>query len=195
MSGRDLFTHFMATMVVTGFPRRCCSFLVLADGQRAAALQGHAVHALQQLRDGRRALPRHWPREYTQGSGLHLHVKPRLQPGPARAGLADSGAHFGLHEALADESAGAGYGLPSREFIAVDRSGNAADARTSVAAAQQVLAKGVHMTTFVEGTRSPDGRMMPFKKGPFFLAMAAARRASRSRSMGRRRFWVRAACA
>jgi 1-acyl-sn-glycerol-3-phosphate acyltransferase len=55
----------------------------------------------------------------------------------------------------------------------VDRTGNAADAKASVAAAQCVLAKGVHITTFVEGTRSPDGRMLPFKKGPFFLAMAA----------------------
>ena len=42
-----------------------------------------------------------------------------------------------------------------------------------MAEAQRVLAKGVHITTFVEGTRSPDGRMLPFKKGPFFLAMAA----------------------
>jgi 1-acyl-sn-glycerol-3-phosphate acyltransferase len=66
-----------------------------------------------------------------------------------------------------------GTGFRQGEFIAVDRSGNAADAKASVAAAQQVLAKGVHMTTFVEGTRSPDGRMMPFKKGPFFLAIAA----------------------
>ena len=67
-----------------------------------------------------------------------------------------------------------GTGFRQGEFIAVDRSGNAAAAKESVAAAQKVLAKGVHITTFVEGTRSPDGRMLPFKKGPFFLAMAAA---------------------
>jgi 1-acyl-sn-glycerol-3-phosphate acyltransferase len=66
-----------------------------------------------------------------------------------------------------------GTGFRLGEFIAVDRSGNAAEAKTSVAAAQQVIAKGVHMTTFVEGTRSPDGRMMPFKQGPFYLAMAS----------------------
>jgi 1-acyl-sn-glycerol-3-phosphate acyltransferase len=66
-----------------------------------------------------------------------------------------------------------GIGFRQGEFIAVDRSGNPADAERSVAEAQRVLAKGVHITTFVEGTRSPDGRMLPFKKGPFFLAMAA----------------------
>ena len=66
-----------------------------------------------------------------------------------------------------------GTGFRMGEFIAVDRSGNAAAAKESVAAAERVLAKGVHITTFVEGTRSPDGRMLPFKKGPFFLAMNA----------------------
>ncbi len=66
-----------------------------------------------------------------------------------------------------------GIGFHLGEFIAVDRSGDPADAQRSVEEAERVLARGVHITTFVEGTRSPDGRMLPFKKGPFFLAMAA----------------------
>jgi len=66
-----------------------------------------------------------------------------------------------------------GTGFRQGEFIAVDRTGSRADAQRSVADAQRVLARGVHITTFVEGTRSPDGRMLPFKKGPFFLAMAS----------------------
>jgi 1-acyl-sn-glycerol-3-phosphate acyltransferase len=64
-----------------------------------------------------------------------------------------------------------GYCMKLGEFIPVDRKGNAATAQESVAAAARVLKKGLHITTFVEGTRSPDGRMLPFKKGPFFLAM------------------------
>jgi 1-acyl-sn-glycerol-3-phosphate acyltransferase len=64
-----------------------------------------------------------------------------------------------------------GYGLRLGEFIPVDRTGNKASAQASVAAAERVLTKGLHITTFVEGTRSRDGRLQPFKKGPFYLAM------------------------
>lgn len=64
-----------------------------------------------------------------------------------------------------------GYGLKLGEFIPVDRNGRVDGAIESMRAAQRVLGKGIHITTFVEGTRSRDGRMLPFKKGPFFLAM------------------------
>jgi len=64
-----------------------------------------------------------------------------------------------------------GYGMKLADFIPVDRDGRVESAQESIAAAGRVLAKGVHITTFVEGTRSKDGRMLPFKKGPFYLAM------------------------
>jgi len=64
-----------------------------------------------------------------------------------------------------------GYAMKLAEFIPVDRGGNAASAKKSVSEAVLLLAKGIHITTFVEGTRSPDGRLLPFKKGPFYLAM------------------------
>ncbi len=63
-----------------------------------------------------------------------------------------------------------GWGFRQGEFIPVDRDGRKESAQESIAAARRVLAKGVHITTFVEGTRSKDGRMLPFKKGPFYLA-------------------------
>jgi len=63
-----------------------------------------------------------------------------------------------------------GLGLRLAEFIPVDRSGDRESAQESIAAARRILAKGMHITTFVEGTRSQDGRMLPFKKGPFYLA-------------------------
>jgi 1-acyl-sn-glycerol-3-phosphate acyltransferase len=66
-----------------------------------------------------------------------------------------------------------GYGFKLGEFVPVNRDGRVESAIESVAAARRVLQKGLHITTFVEGTRSPDGRLLPFKKGPFYLAMEA----------------------
>lgn len=66
---------------------------------------------------------------------------------------------------------GLGYAMKLADFIPVDRDRRIESAQESIAAARRVLAKGVHITTFVEGTRSRDGRLLPFKKGPFYLAM------------------------
>ncbi len=66
-----------------------------------------------------------------------------------------------------------GYGMKLGDFVPVDRDGRVESAKESVAVARRVLEKGIHITTFVEGTRSRDGRMLPFKKGPFYLAMEA----------------------
>jgi len=63
-----------------------------------------------------------------------------------------------------------GYACKLAGFIPVDRTGDAVVAELAVAEAQRILAGGLHITTFVEGGRSPDGRLLPFKKGPFYLA-------------------------
>lgn len=64
-----------------------------------------------------------------------------------------------------------GYGMRLAQFVPVARAGDVESARESVSRAREVMAQGIHITTFVEGTRSRDGRLLPFKKGPFFLAM------------------------
>lgn len=64
-----------------------------------------------------------------------------------------------------------GYGMRLGEFVPVDRDGRVESAIESTRVARSVLEKGLHITTFIEGTRSTDGRLLPFKKGPFYLAM------------------------
>jgi 1-acyl-sn-glycerol-3-phosphate acyltransferase len=66
-----------------------------------------------------------------------------------------------------------GWGMRLGGYIPVDRDGNVDSAKESTEAATRVLASGVHVLSFVEGTRSRDGHLQPFKKGPFYLAMHA----------------------
>ena len=56
-------------------------------------------------------------------------------------------------------------------FVPVERGHSREAAKAGVAAAAKSLAAGVHIIVYPEGTRSLDGRLQAFKKGPFFLAM------------------------
>jgi 1-acyl-sn-glycerol-3-phosphate acyltransferase len=57
-------------------------------------------------------------------------------------------------------------------FVPVDRANREA-ALASVEKALQHLRAGVSYLIFPEGTRSPDGRLRPFKKGTFLMAIRA----------------------
>jgi 1-acyl-sn-glycerol-3-phosphate acyltransferase len=58
-------------------------------------------------------------------------------------------------------------------LIPVDR-GNRNAGIESVRLAKQVVQQGINMSIYVEGHRSFDGKLLPFKKGPFYLAMECA---------------------
>lgn len=55
-------------------------------------------------------------------------------------------------------------------LVPVDR-GNRDAGIEAVKAAKAVVEQGISMTIYIEGKRSFDGKLLPFKKGPFYLAM------------------------
>jgi len=54
-------------------------------------------------------------------------------------------------------------------LVPVDR-GNRDSGITAVRDAVKAIEQGLNMTIYVEGKRSFDGKLLPFKKGPFYLA-------------------------
>ena len=63
-----------------------------------------------------------------------------------------------------------GVAMRMGKYVPVSRGHSREEAQKSVEAAADALRAGLHITVFPEGTRSPDGRLLPFKKGAFFLA-------------------------
>jgi len=62
-----------------------------------------------------------------------------------------------------------GRAMRLASLVPVDR-GKRDAGIAAVRAAEQVVKQGIHMTIYVEGHRSFDGKLLPFKKGPFYLA-------------------------
>ena len=63
-----------------------------------------------------------------------------------------------------------GRAMRMGSLVPVDR-GNRDAGIEAVRAAKSVVEQGLNMTIYVEGKRSYDGKLLPFKKGPFYLAM------------------------
>jgi 1-acyl-sn-glycerol-3-phosphate acyltransferase len=63
-----------------------------------------------------------------------------------------------------------GQAMRMGELVPVDRANRDAGIE-AVRSAKAVVEKGMPMTIYVEGKRSYDGKLLPFKKGPFYLAM------------------------
>ena len=60
--------------------------------------------------------------------------------------------------------------LDLASLVPVERSNREAAIR-SIRRAGEVMRQGINMMVYPEGTRSADGRLLPFKKGPFHLAL------------------------
>src|SRR5580692_217289 len=63
-----------------------------------------------------------------------------------------------------------GKAMRMGSMVPVDR-GDREAGIAAVKCAAEVVRQGVNMTIYVEGHRSYDGKLIPFKKGPFYLAM------------------------
>jgi 1-acyl-sn-glycerol-3-phosphate acyltransferase len=65
-----------------------------------------------------------------------------------------------------------GWGLKWGSYIGIDR-GRGAEARRSLDEAVHKIRNGASVLLFVEGTRTSDGGLQPFKRGAFHLAAQA----------------------
>jgi 1-acyl-sn-glycerol-3-phosphate acyltransferase len=163
---------FMATMIVTGIPVAglfipwCWltgNVLPLYKGTRFMLSSSCRLAGVRFRPEGRDRIPK------DRACIFMVNHVSNLDP-PAMIALIPGRASAFLKRSLMELPI-LGTGFKQGDFIAVERRGSPHEARSSVTQAMEVLKKGVHMLTFVEGTRSPDGRLLPFKKGPFFLAM------------------------
>jgi 1-acyl-sn-glycerol-3-phosphate acyltransferase len=66
-----------------------------------------------------------------------------------------------------------GVGMGFVNVMAIDRS-NSERARGTVASATARIRSGISFGVFAEGTRAKPGEFLPFKKGAFYMAVAAA---------------------
>jgi len=132
------------------------------------------------------ALARLWSRVILGVPGVKLEVKMRapLEPGrpyvfmPNHASMVDIWVVFVAIPAsfrfIAKKQLASiplfGWAMAAGRFIFIDRQ-NAASARRTMDEASRRIRAGQSVVIFPEGTRTRDGRLLPFKKGGFHLAI------------------------
>ena len=77
--------------------------------------------------------------------------------------------HQGAFERALEKVPFLGWGCKHAGYVFVDKS-NPGAVRRTYRQAEQILLSGTNLMMFPEGSRSADGRMMPFRKGAFMLA-------------------------
>jgi 1-acyl-sn-glycerol-3-phosphate acyltransferase len=80
------------------------------------------------------------------------------------------------------------------QLVPVDRT-DRDSAINSLKKAQDVLAARVNMSVFPEGTRSQTGELLPFKKGPFYMALEAGVPIVPMTILGTRAIWPKGSMA
>jgi 1-acyl-sn-glycerol-3-phosphate acyltransferase len=152
----------------------------------AGSLSALVLGVVDRSGDSVLALARLWSRVILGVPGVKVEVKMHapLQPGrpyvfmPNHASMVDIWAVFVAIPAtfrfIAKKQLSRiplfGWAMAAGRFIFIDRQ-NAASARRTVAEAARRIRSGQSVVIFPEGTRTRDGRLLPFKKGGFHLAM------------------------
>ena len=129
---------------------------------------------------------RPWARVVLAACGVRVHVagREKIPPGRPVIYVTNHQSHFdmlalihalpGQYRAIAKKELFViplfGWALWLAGFIRIDRADREKAFRSLDVAAERIR-RGRSVLVFAEGTRSPDGRLLPFKKGGFVLAI------------------------
>jgi len=132
---------------------------------------------------------RHWAQGMLRGTGIKVRVEGRerlLTPEP-KVYISNHASFVDIWAILAEVPGTIrfvykkgmnwiplmGQAMRAARHIPIDRSKRSASFAAYDEAAKFIRDEGSSAIVFAEGTRSRDGRLKPFKKGPFVLAIAA----------------------
>jgi 1-acyl-sn-glycerol-3-phosphate acyltransferase len=168
--------------------RTLVAFVIFVLATLLGSLLAILIGAVDRSGEGVLALGRIWARVALRGAGarLEVHSRAELRRGRPYVFMANHLSTVDIWAVLvalpvsfrfiAKKQLGAiplfGWAMRAGRFIFIDRH-NPAVARRSIEEAARRIEQGQSVVIFPEGTRSRDGRLAPFKKGGFHLALSS----------------------